>query len=83
MNKLLNQKRVAAGVGRQLAVFIVAFGIGAIVASIISPFLAPYLGFLGFQIFAGVSLLFVLINGGITFPIYAWLANKYSAEPDL
>ena len=83
MNQILEHKRVAAGVGRQLAVFIAAYAIGAIVASFVSPFLSPFLSFLAIPLIGGVTVLFAIINGLVTFPIYAWLANKYSAEPDL
>ena len=70
------KQRVAAMPWKALVVFLFAFGLGAIIALILNPFLAPYVGSLAIPIYGTVTLSFVLINGTITFPVLI-LVNRY------
>ena len=70
------RKRVASGLAKSLAIFIIADGAGAIAAFIISPFVAPYLTFLNIPIYGPFTGTFLLINGIVTFPIMAYLLKQ-------
>ena len=75
------RQRVAiSGLGKSAVVFLLAFGLGAIIAFLINPAIAPYVGQLAVPIYGTVTASFVLINGTITFlvlvPLNRWTHSK-------
>ncbi len=70
-----------SGLGKSFLVFLLAFGLGAIIAFIVNPMIAPYVGQLAVPIYGTVTLSFVVINGTITFPVLV-LANRYTHSQD-
>jgi hypothetical protein len=88
-NKLANAIRVAlrpkrrvaiSGIQKSAVVFLLAFGLGAIIAVIINPAIAPYVGALAIPIYGTVTVSFVVINGLITFgvliPLNRWMHTQ-------